>query len=107
MEKLFKIPMLKIMYQTRAEELEKYINNSNDNKNKLNNLEQKIKAILNYIPGEHYNFIESEMDNILMEIQEYANYWNEHFYRCAVVYTVRTNEEIKQEMEKCNGKIYE
>ena len=29
MEKLFKIPMLKIMYQARAEELEKYINNSN------------------------------------------------------------------------------
>lgn len=107
MEKLFKIPMLKIMYQARAEELEKYINNSNDNKNKLNDMEQKIKAILNYIPGEHYNAIESEMDNILMEIQEYANYWNEHFYRCAVVDTVRANEEIKQEMEKCNGKIYE
>ena len=28
MEKLFKIPMLKTMYQARAEELEKYINNS-------------------------------------------------------------------------------
>ena len=35
MEKLFKIPMLTRMYQARAEELEKYINNSNDNKNKL------------------------------------------------------------------------
>ena len=42
-----------------------------------------------------------------MEIQEYANYWNEHFYKCAVIDTVRANEEIKQEMEKCNGKIYE
>lgn len=107
MERLFKIPMLTRMYQARAEELEKYINNSNDNKSKLNNLEQKIKAILNYIPGEHYNVIETEMDDILMQIQEYANYWNEHFYKCAVVDAVRANEEIKQEMEKCNGKIYE
>lgn len=103
MEKLFKIPMLTRMYQARAEELEKHINNSKDNEDKLNNLEKKMKAILNYIPGEHYNFIELEIDNILMEVQEYANYWNEHFYKCAVIDTVRANEEIKKEMEKCNG----
>lgn len=107
MEKLFEIPMLTIMYQARAEELEKYINDSENNKNKLENLEQQIKSILNYVPGEFYNSIESDMDNILMEIQEYANYWNEHFYKCAVIDTVRANEEIKKEMEKCNGKIYE
>lgn len=99
MKKLFKLPMLTRMYQARAEEFEKYMNDSPKNKIKLDSIEQKLKSILNFVSGEHYNFIESEMDNLLIEIQEYANFWNEHSYKLGVVDANRLNEEIKQEME--------
>lgn len=100
-EEFFKESILQTLFNARKEKFEYYVQSTSkkDIEQKAE-IENRLKALLNYIDGTHYEHAQKEMDEILWKMIEYTTFWNELFYKYGVVDGMNLKEEIKEELEK-------
>ncbi len=100
-EKFFKESILQTLFDARKEDFEYHIQKTSiENKEKRDSIEKRLKEILNYVNGEHYDYIQNEMEEILWEMMDYATFWNDLFYKFGIVDGMNLKREIKEELEK-------
>ena len=105
MEKILNNSLLEKLYVDRNEEIShKIIKNSDDYKTSLKNMENKLKEILNYVPGELYTQIEGEIEDFLYENVMYiAEFWNSKFYKIGFVDGMNLKKDVEKELEDLNN----
>lgn len=106
MEEFLKSSLLDKIYEDRNEEFTHFvISNSKDYKKEKNKLEKRLTSLLNYIPGEHYEYVKNEIDEILYDFVGFTEFWNKPFYMLGIVDGLKLEKELKDEVEKVlNGK---
>ena len=102
MEKLFNNSVLEKLFEDRNEELSHtIIKNSDDYRNSLKEMENKLKELLNYVPGELYNQIEREIDDFLYDHVLYlSNFWDSRFYKIGFIDGMNVKKDIENELEE-------
>ena len=43
------------------------------------NIENRLKSLLNFVSAEHYKYLENEIDEILWQIAGYSEHWDKLF----------------------------
>lgn len=102
MEKLFENSVLQNMYEQRYEELSHYIIKNNVEYKKLEKaMEDKLKELLNYVPAEHYTYLEREIDDFLFDhILELSEFWCSKYYKVGFADGLNAKKEIEVELEE-------
>lgn len=97
----FKTPMLHSLYEARSKAFNAHINkNSKENKEMLDKISAKLNSFLKYVPEDERHSFSGVTDEILFEMEEYADFLCELFYKCGVIDAKRYNDEIQKEIEK-------
>ncbi len=104
-DKFFKESILENLFDARNEEFSSIFTNSDKTKNMRDNIEKKLKALLLYVNGTDYKYVQKEMDDILWKMQGYAEYWNSAFYKFGLIDGMKIDKEKKELEEKLYGKI--
>lgn len=99
-EDFLKESILQTLFEARNDCFSHQITNANKTKKYRNNMEKRLKSVLNYVDGEHYKSIEKEIDEILWDLQGYVEYWDSTFYKFGLVDGMNLEKEIKKELEK-------
>lgn len=109
MKEFFKCSILTELFNSRNEAFERNImKNSEEHKELINGIENKMKNLLNYIPSEHYKFVSKEIDDVLFKVLLLSNFWNEEFYKLGVTDGMNLDNELKEKLEEIrNGKSEE
>ena len=72
------------------------------------NIENRLKSLLTFVSGEHHEYVEKEIEEILWQMQGYSEYWTDLFYKFGIVDGMNLDKEIKKELEeKLNGEYKE
>ncbi len=102
MEKLFKNSVLEKLFNSRSEELSyKIIKNSKEYQELNKRMENRIKQILNYVPGEHYEAVEKDIDDFLFDhVLKLAEFWNARYYKIGFSDGLRVKKEVEQSLEE-------
>lgn len=103
-EKLFNESILQKLFENRHEEFSRKFTNLTETKKQYENIEKRLKSLLLYINANHYNFVETEITEILTDMQVCIEYWNSGFYKIGVVDGMNLKQELQKRLEKS---IYE
>lgn len=105
MERLLNCSLLEKLYEDRNEELSrKIIKSSPEYKQALKESEDKLKELLNYIPGELYKQLEGEIEDFLYEhVMLLSNFWNSNFYKIGFIDGMNVKKDIEKELEELNN----
>jgi len=96
-----KEPLIEKIYNDRSESFYYYfLKNSKNTKKKRNNIENKLRQLLNFVENEHYKYVNNEIDDILWEIQGYAEHLNKAHYKLGLINGMNLDKETKQELEE-------
>ena len=107
MEKLLNNSVLQEMYESRNEELSHYfIRNSEEYHKKEQAMENKLKELLNYVPGDMYRQLEEEIEEFLFEhVLNLSEFWCSKYYKIGFADGLNVKKEIEKSMEELvNGK---
>lgn len=103
MDEYLKEPILTTLYHERNDRFSHHILKNSEEEHKLKaNLENKLKALLTFIPAEHYQYVENEMDEILWAALEYSCFWDELFYKIGIADGMNLKKEISSVLERFN-----
>ncbi len=108
MEELFNNSVLETLYENRNEELSHYIiKNNNEYKEKEIAMEKKLKELLNYVSGEHYEALEKEIEDFLFDHVAYiSEFWCSKYYKIGFSDGLNVKNELAKEVEEIrNGKF--
>lgn len=102
MERLFKNSILEKLFNSRSEELShKIIKNSKEYQELIKCMENRIKQILNYVSGEHYEAVEKDIDDFLFDyVLNIAAFWNNRYYKIGFSDGLRVKKEVEQSLEE-------
>lgn len=102
MERLFKNSILEKLFNSRSEEIShKIIKNSKEYQKLIKSMENRIKQILNYVPGEHYEAVEKDIDDFLFDhVLNLAEFWNNRYYKIGFSDGLRVKREVEQSLEE-------
>ncbi len=102
MNKLFENSLLEKLFNSRSEELShKIIKNSKEYQKLIKSMENRIKQILNYVPGEHYEAVEKDIDDFLFDhVLNIAEFWNNRYYKIGFSDGLRVKKEVEQSLEE-------
>ena len=103
--KFFEESILDNLFDARNEEFSRIFTNSNKTKSIRDKIEKRLNALLLYINSSDYNYVQKEMEEILWEMQGYAEYWNIAFYKFGIIDGIKLNKEKKDLEEELYGKI--
>lgn len=105
-EKFFNESMLDTLFENRYERFShEVLKTSKENKNMRDNIENRLKSLLNFVNAEHYKYLENEIDEILWQIAGYSEHWDKLFYKFGLIDGINLDKELKKELEdKLNGK---
>lgn len=107
MEELLSNKVLHELYESRNEEISHYImRNSEEYKKNEEAMENKLKELLNYVPGELYHQLENEIEEFLFEhIWALSEFWCEKYYKIGFADGLNVKKDIAEELEElANGK---
>lgn len=107
MERLLNCSLLEKLYEDRNEDISHIIiKKCPEYKKSLKEMEDKLKELLNYIPGELYKELEGEIEDFLFEhVSFLSNFWNSKFYKIGFIDGMNVKKDIEIELEELkNGK---
>ena len=107
MDELFENSVLQDMYEQRNEVLNHVIiRNSKEYKEHESAMENKLRELLNYVPGEHYKQLENEIEDFLFDhIGFMSEFWCEKYYKLGFADGLNVRKEIAVTLEGLdNGK---
>lgn len=107
MEKLLSNSVLQEMYESRNEDLSHYfIRNSEEYRKKQKAMEDKLKEILNYVPGDMYRKLEDEIEEFLFEhVSAMSEFWTSKYYKIGFADGLNVKKDIEKNLEDiANGK---
>lgn len=110
MEEFFKCSILNELFEARNDEFSRKIwRNSKEYQDLLADTESKLKGMLNFVEGAHYEFLEKEIETFLFEnVAQLSEFWNLNYYKLGFIDGLKAKKEIKEQMEEfSNGKIIE
>lgn len=104
MERLLNCSLLEKLYEDRNEDLShKIIKKSPEYKQALKESEDKLKELLNYVPGELYKQLEGEIEDFLYEhVMLLSNFWNSNFYKIGFIDGMNVKKDIEKGLEELN-----
>lgn len=108
MEQLFENSVLEELYSKRNEEVSHHcIKNSEEYKKLEGAMENKLKELLNYVSGEHYEHLEEEIEDFLFKhVLELSEYWCSRYYKIGFADGLNVKKEIAEKLEELeNGQI--
>lgn len=102
MEELFENSVLEELYNKRNEEVSHHcIRNSKEYKELEGAMENKLRELLNYVPGEHYKHLEGEIEEFLFEhILGLSEYWCSRYYKVGFADGLNVKKEIEEKLEE-------
>ena len=101
MNKLFENSLLEKLFNSRSELSHKIIKNSKEYQKLIKSMENRIKQILNYVPGEHYEAVEKDIDDFLFDhVLNIAEFWNNRYYKIGFSDGLRVKKEVEQSLEE-------
>lgn len=105
MENLLNNSVLHELYESRNEEISHhFIRNSEEYKEKEQAMENKLRELLNYVPGELYHKLEVEIEEFLFEhILELSEFWCEKYYKVGFADGLNVKKDIEQNLEELAG----
>lgn len=110
MEEFFKCSILNELFEARNDEFSRNIwRNSKEYQDLLEETESKLKGMLNFVEGSHYEFVEKEMETFLFDnVLKLAEFWDLNYYKLGFIDGLKAKKEIQEQMEEfSNGKIIE
>lgn len=110
MDEFFKCSILDELFNARKDEFSRKVwRNSKEYKDLLEETESKLKEMLNFVEGCHYDYLEKEMDKFLFEnVLQLVEFWDMNFYKLGFIDGLKAKKEIQEQMEVfSNGKIIE
>lgn len=105
MEELFDNSVLEEMYNERNEEFSHYIIRNNGEYQKQEQaMKNKLKELLNYVPGELYCKLEEEIEEFLFEhILSLSEFWCSKYYKVGFADGMNVKKEIQKELEEISN----
>ncbi len=105
MKGLLENSILEKLYNSRNEELSyKVIKKSKEYQNLIRSMENRVKQVLNYVPGEHYEAVEKDIDDFLFDhVLNLAEFWNARFYKIGFSDGLKVKKEVEQSLEGLNN----
>lgn len=101
MEELLNNSVLEELYESRNEQLSHYIiTNKSEYKERKKAMEDKLKELLNFVPGEHYKYLEDEIEKFIFEnVLNLSEFWCSKYYKVGFADGLSVKKEIQKEME--------
>lgn len=101
MDELFNNSVLNEMYEDRSEKISNYLIKGNtEYEEKEKAMEDKLRELLNYVPGEHYKALEDEIEEFLFDHVMYmSEFWCEKYYKIGFADGLNVKKEIQTELE--------
>ena len=101
MERLLNCSLLEKLYEDRNEDLSHIIiKKCPEYKKSLKEMEDKLKELLNYIPGELYKELEDEIEDFLFEhVLSLSEFWCSKYYKVGFADGLSVKKEIQKELE--------
>ena len=107
-EKLFNESILQKLFENRHEDFSQKFTDFIETKKKYENVENRLESLLQYISADHYNYVKTEINEILTDMQICIEYCNSGFYKIGIVDGMNLKKEIKKMLEEnFYGKINE
>ena len=107
MKKLLSNSVLQEMYESRNEDLSHYfIRHSEEYHKKEKAMEDKLKELLNYVPGDMYRKLEEEIEDFLFEhVLQLSEFWCSKYYKVGFADGLNVKKDIEKNLEDiANGK---
>ena len=107
MDELLNNSVLAELYKQRNEEVSHhFIRNSEEYHKQEQAMENKLRELLNYVPGELYHQLEEEIEEFLFEhILGLSEFWREKYYKIGFADGLNVKRDIEQNLEVLgNGK---
>lgn len=76
------------------------ITESKEYKEQLDKFEHKVKEMLNYVQGAHYDFVESKLDDALFDVLGIVELWDKEFYKLGLADGMKMNKELQELVEE-------
>ena len=101
MDELLNNSVLEELYNERNEEFSHYIiRNNEEYKKQEQAMENKLKELLNYVPGELYKKLEEEIEDFLLgHILSLSEFWCSKYYKVGFADGLNVKKEIQEELE--------
>jgi len=97
MDEFLKDKVLDDLYESKYEAFShKIISESKEYKEQLDKFEHKIKEMLNFVEGAHYNYVESKLDEALFDMLGIVELWDKDFYKLGLVDGMKMQNELKE-----------
>ena len=107
MDELLNNSILEEKYNQRSEEVSHhFIRISEEYQKKQSEMENKLKQLLNYVPGELYHKLEDDIDEFLFEhILGLSEFWCSIYYKIGFADGLNVKKDIEKNLEELtNGK---
>lgn len=101
MEELLNNSVLEELYEDRNEHVSHYIiKNNSEYEKKEKAMENKLRELLNYVPGELYKQLEDEIEDFLFEhVLSLSEFWCSKYYKVGFADGLSVKKEIQKELE--------
>lgn len=102
MKNMLKATILEeLFYSRRKDFFRNIVNQSKEYKALINAVEDEIRQLLLYVPGEHYEALEKEMDKFLSRyILKLEKFWNLEYYKIGFADGLRVKKEVELSLEE-------
>ena len=108
MEELNENSVLQSLYEQRNSDFSHIIiKDSEEFKNEKRLIEQKVKEVLNYVPGENNIKLANEIEDYLFDhISNLSQFWCSRFYKLGFADGLNVKKELEKEFEEIFNEEY-